>query len=174
MALFEGCVHVLSASQSTSEPLSRDISNLSLDAADTTSNLDNIHGLFAAPEAHTEAQRSAHKRRKLHHDGGSLNEAQPDDHQSVVLANVSLQLVRAVRRCCNNWLMWTRASLRLRMSRYMKVVRQMEHPCLRRSHCLWSTLKRLIRTLFVPSSTIQILGVVPLSPPPLSKTSSIR
>jgi hypothetical protein len=105
MALFEGRVHVLSAHRSISEPLNRDISNLNLEAEDATSNLDSIHGLFAAPKAHTEAQRGAHKRRKLHHDSVSLNEPQLDLHQSVVLANVSLELVGVVRCCCNGWLM---------------------------------------------------------------------
>ncbi|KAF1920165.1 SNF2 family N-terminal domain-containing protein [Ampelomyces quisqualis] len=92
MALFEGRAHVLRASRSTSELLSRDSPDLSLDAQDATSNLDSIHSLFAAPEAHTEAQRGAHKRRKLHHDGASINETQLDQCQSVVLASISLEL----------------------------------------------------------------------------------
>jgi hypothetical protein len=94
MSLFEGRVNVLSASSSALAPISRALSDLSLDTEDASGNLRNIHGLFAAPNAHDEAQQRAHKRRKVDDNHAvPVHVADAGEKQSIVLANVSLELV---------------------------------------------------------------------------------
>jgi hypothetical protein len=99
MSLLEGRVNILSASSSASAPINRTSSDLPVDANDALGNLRSIQGLFAAPVVHDEAQRRAHKRRKVDDDRAvPVQNADADadageDEQSIILANISLELV---------------------------------------------------------------------------------
>ncbi|KAH7402054.1 SNF2 family N-terminal domain-containing protein [Phaeosphaeria sp. MPI-PUGE-AT-0046c] len=92
MPLFQGRVQVLSANSNNTGSIRRDLSGLSLDAQDASSNLRGFRGLFAAHDVHDQAQ-GAHKRRKL--DSGNdvpVQCAGLDEQNSIVLAGVSLEL----------------------------------------------------------------------------------
>jgi hypothetical protein len=101
MSLLEGRVNVLSASSPASAPMNGTSSDLPVDANDALGNLRSIQGLFAAPVVHDEAQRRAHKRRKVDDDRAvPVQNADADadadagqDEQSIILANISLELV---------------------------------------------------------------------------------
>jgi hypothetical protein len=101
MPSFEGCADVLSACQPSTPPGRRGASDISLDAQDASSNLRSIRSLFVA--AHAAPEQRAHKRRKVNHDNTALVpivDLLPD--RSIVLANVSLELVSnyATISCC--------------------------------------------------------------------------
>jgi E3 ubiquitin-protein ligase SHPRH len=95
MPLFQGRVQVLSANSNNTGSIRRDFSGLALDAQDASSNLRGFRSLFAAPDVHDHAQGTP-KRRKL--DSGNAVPVQSvdlDEQKSIVLADVSLDLVTA-------------------------------------------------------------------------------
>jgi hypothetical protein len=101
MPAFEGRADVLSASQLNTTSTARAKSNISLDAQDGSSTLRSIHGLFDAPDVPAGAEQRTHKRRKV--DRGNAVSMHAFDFKadrSIVLANVSLELVSCRRATC--------------------------------------------------------------------------
>ncbi|KAH8726307.1 SNF2 family N-terminal domain-containing protein [Phaeosphaeriaceae sp. PMI808] len=94
MSLFGGSANVLSARQHTVGPSSRGASNSPLDEAeDALSNLRSIHGLFAASDNYDTVEHRAHKRRKVDdYSSTSIQMVNLEQDQSIVLANISLEL----------------------------------------------------------------------------------
>jgi hypothetical protein len=93
MLMFEGHVQVQSADSNNTGFIRRDLSGLSLDAQDASSNLRGLRGLFAANDVQDGAQ-GAQKRRKLASGHAApVQNVHLDEERSIVLAEVSLHLV---------------------------------------------------------------------------------
>ncbi|KAF2831923.1 hypothetical protein CC86DRAFT_312500 [Ophiobolus disseminans] len=92
MSSFEGCAEVLSVNEHVAAPLQRASTDLALDAQDASSNIRNLHSLFAAATQNHEAAQPAQKRRKVEI-GNAVSIPSTLEHKSsIVLAQVSLQL----------------------------------------------------------------------------------
>lgn len=103
MPLFQGRIQVLSADSNNPGSIRRDLSDLSLEPQDASSNLRGFRELFAAPDVHVQAQ-GTHKRRKLDSGNGApVQSVDLDEHKSIVLANVSLDLVSACNVPVRPW-----------------------------------------------------------------------
>jgi hypothetical protein len=94
MSLFKGRVNVLSASKPSTASLDQKLSKVSLDALDVSSNLRNVHGMFAASSDHDKGQQRAQKRRKIDHESITpVRAIHVEGERSILLAQVALDLV---------------------------------------------------------------------------------
>lgn len=94
MMSFMGCADVLTVTNYSAAPFNRSASNIPLDAQDASSNLRNLHGLFAAPTEHGGIAQRAQKRRKVESNTAtSVSSDALRQESSILLAKITLELV---------------------------------------------------------------------------------